>query len=214
MVITWYGQACFKIQSGDTVVAIDPFGKEIGLTSPRFRADVALVTHAHPDHANTNSLGGGPFIISGPGEYEVKGVNVIGIETFHDSSSGAMRGKNTLYVIDMEEIRLLHMGDFGESELRTETLDAVGDVDIVMIPVGGTYTIDGKAAAKIVRQIEPAYAIPIHFRIPGLALALEPADAFLKEMGAAGNSPQEKLVIRRKDIVPGKKTEIIILKTS
>ena len=88
MVITWYGQACFKIQSGDLVVAIDPFSKEIGFTPPRFKTDIVLVTHGHFDHANWQALAGDPFAITGPGEYEVKGVDVMGIETYHDTARG------------------------------------------------------------------------------------------------------------------------------
>ena len=200
MVITWYGQACFKIQSGDLVIAIDPFGKEIGLTPPRFRADVALITHGHFDHANSDALAGEPFLITGPGEYEVKAVLVHGIETYHDRSQGAERGLNTIYRIEVEGISLLHMGDFGEEKMRDDTLEAAGDVDILMIPVGGFYTTDAPSAAKIVRQVEPAYVIPMHYKIPGVKANIEGPEKFFKEMGVSRPETGDKFTIKKKDI--------------
>ncbi len=212
MVITWYGHACFKIQSGETVLAVDPYVKDIGLTPPRFRADIVLVTHGHSDHNNPAAIAGDPFVISGPGEYEVKGVNITGIETFHDEKQGGERGLNTIYKITMEGITLLHMGDFGEPEVRETTLEEIGTIDILMIPVGGVYTIAAEAAQKIVRQIEPAYVIPMHYKIPGLKYALDTADGFLKAIGAGKTEAAEKLALKKKDIGEDKKTEVVVLK--
>lgn len=212
MVITWYGHACFKIQSGETVFVIDPFAKDIGLTPPRFRADVVMVTHEHADHNNSAALGGEPFLISGPGEYEIKGVRIQGIETFHDAVSGKERGKNTVYRITVEGVTLLHMGDFGEAEIRNETLEEVGEVNVLMIPVGGKYTIDAAQAEKVVRAVAPAYVIPMHYKIPGLVFPLDPVDVFLKEMGASGVTPQEKFLIKEKDLAEEKNTEIVLLR--
>lgn len=214
MVITWYGQACFKIQSGDLTVAIDPFSKDIGLTPPRFKADIALVTHGHFDHNNAEALAGEPFLIAGPGEYDVKGVAVRGIRTFHDKSGGKERGLNTIYRIEMEGISLLHMGDFGEEKVRDETLEEIGDTDVLMIPVGGTYTITGSEAAKIVKQIEPAFVIPMHYKLPGVKANLEGPDAFLKEMGASKTESSEKLTLKKKDIPEEGKATVVVLKTA
>lgn len=212
MVITWYGQACFKIQSGDLVIAIDPFGKEIGFTPPRFKADVAVVTHGHFDHANLETLGGEPFAITGPGEYETKGVVVRGVETFHDAAGGRERGLNTIYKIEVEGLKLLHLGDFGEEKLREETLEEIGDVDILFIPVGGTYTIEGDAAARITRQIEPAIVIPMHYKLPGVKANLAGPEQFLKEMGVKDAVAQEKLAIKKKDIPEEGKTAVVLMK--
>ena len=214
MIITWYGQSCFKVQSGELVLAIDPFSKEIGLTPPRFRADMVLVTHPHFDHANHESLTGDPFLISGPGEFEVKGIYVAGIETYHDQVQGQERGMNTIYRIEMEDIKILHLGDFGESIMRDETLEEAGDVDILLIPVGGKYTIDGETAAKVVKQIEPRFVVPMHYKIPGLKVGLESVEQFLKELGATKVQPQEKLVLKKKDMGEEEKTEVIVLKLS
>ncbi|TSC69280.1 MAG: hypothetical protein G01um101466_122 [Parcubacteria group bacterium Gr01-1014_66] len=214
MIIQWYGQACIRIQSGDLVIACDPFGKEIGLTAPRFRADLIMVTHSHYDHAHPEQLAGTPFLITTPGEYEIKEVSIRGIPSYHDTNQGKERGLNTIYAWETEDIRLAHLGDFGEAEMREDTLEHLGTIDILFVPVGGVYTIDGKTAGAVVRQIEPAIAIPIHYRIPGLTIKLDDAASFLKEMGAAGVAPEEKLVIRKKDLGDAKElgTRVVVLK--
>lgn len=214
MVITWLGQACFRIQSGDLTIVIDPFSKEIGLTPPRFKADVVLVTHSHYDHSNAESLTGEPFVITGPGEYETKGIYVRGIETFHDTSEGKERGMNTIYRIEAEDIRLLHMGDFGEAEMRSETLEEVGDIDILMVPVGGKYTIDAETAAKVAKQVESKIIVPMHYKVPGLKVGLEGVEPFLKETGASKVEAQERLTLKKKDLLEEKAAGVVLLKMS
>lgn len=211
MIITWYGHSCFKIQSGDLVLVTDPFAKDIGLTPPRMRADIVTVTHGHFDHNHTESLGGEPFVITGPGEYEVKGVYIHGIETFHDTEQGALRGLNTIYMIGIEDFTIAHLGDFGEDALRPETMDELGSVDMLMIPVGGIYTVGAKNAAKIVKQLEPRFVIPMHYAVKGLSFKLDGVDSFLKEMGAGTIAPVEKFAVRKKDIGPEEKTEVVVL---
>lgn len=212
MVIQWYGQSCFKITSGEFVLVVDPFSKEVGLTPPRFKTDVALVTHSHFDHANTEALAGEPAVVSGPGEYEVRGVYVRGLETYHDKSKGRERGLNTIYEIELEELRILHLGDFGEGAIRDEILDQIEDTDILMVPVGGKFTIDGEEATKVVKQLEPKIVIPMHYKVPGITVGLDSAEKFLKEIGASKNEPQERLTIKKKDLVGKEKTEVVILK--
>jgi len=211
MVITWYGQACLKIQSGDIVIAVDPFAKEIGLAPPRFRADLTLITHGHYDHSNAESLAGEPFLVSGPGEYEVKGVLVRGIETYHDRVGGAERGLNTIYKVEVEEMTLLHMGDFGEERLREETLESIGDVDLLFVPVGGIYTVDAEGAGRVVKQIEPALVIPMHYKLPGLKPDIAGVEPFLREMGSRDNKAVERLVLKKKDIPEKGKTTVVVL---
>ena len=215
MIITWYGQSCFKIQSSELVIVIDPFSKDIGLTPPRFRADIALVTHQHSDHNNLDSITGNPFTIASPGEYEAKGAYIHGIQTFHDAKKGQERGLNTIYVIEVEGIRILHLGDFGEADVSNAAfLEQIGEIDILLIPVGGTYTIDGEQAAKLSKEIEPSYCIPMHYNVPGLKVSLADNTQFLKEMGIRSIEPQDKLTIKKKDIVRDEKTICCVLKSA
>lgn len=211
MVITWYGQACFKIQSGETVLFTDPFSREIGLTPPRGQAHIVTVSHQHFDHNNCDALSGEPLIISGPGEYETKGVSVKGLLSFHDDKEGKERGMNTIYVIEMESIKICHLGDLGQKKLTDQQLEEIDEVDILMIPVGGGFTIDGEEAGDIVNQIEPRIVIPMHYKIPGLNLKFEGVDVFLKEMGQAKKEAVDKLTIKKKDL-PEEETQIVVMK--
>lgn len=211
MTISWYGQSCFKIETRGATIATDPFEKTIGLTPPRFRADIVLVSHSHPDHGNRDALQGEPFVIDSPGEYEVKGVGVRGVRTFHDATSGSERGVNTVYLIEAEDMKICHLGDFGEKEIREETLEEIGDVDLLMVPVGGASTVDGKTAARLVSQIEPRVVLPMHYKIPGLSLTLSGEEAFLREMGVKEPEPAEKFVFKRKDL-PEEETRVIVLR--
>lgn len=220
MVITWYGQSCFKLQSGNTTGVIDPFSKEIGLTPPRFRADFVLVTHNHPNHANSDSIPEQPFLITGPGEYETKGIHIIGIETYHDAQSGKERGMNTVYIVEMEDIKLCHLGDYGEGKMREELIEKIGNVDVLMIPVGGPsaqnktgkHTIDAEEAANVIQRIEPRIVIPMHYKIRGMHAAIDPLDPFLKEMGIKSPDLQDRLTIKKKEL-PQEGLQVIILKT-
>ncbi len=213
MTITWYGQSCFKLETREAILAIDPFSKDIGLAPPRFHADIVLVTHHHADHDNTAVIAGRngePKIIDGPGEYEMNGLAVTGIPTFHDEHGGKERGANTVFRIETEGISIVHLGDFGESSLREETAEGLGDVDILLIPVGGVFTIDAGTAAKIANQIEPRIVIPMHYRLPNLKIKLGAVGDFLKEYGAAGAERLDKLNVKKKDL-PQEKTRTIAL---
>ncbi|MBU4143035.1 MBL fold metallo-hydrolase, partial [Patescibacteria group bacterium] len=146
MVITWYGQSCFKIQSGEIVIFTDPFDKEIGLTPPRGQANIVTVSHNHLDHNNCEALTGESLVVKGPGEYESGGVEINGIFSFHDDKEGKERGVNTIYAIEIEGIKICHLGDLGQSKLTAEQVEKINGIDILMIPVGGIYTIDGETA--------------------------------------------------------------------
>lgn len=213
MIITWYGQSCFKVQSGQDTVVIDPFDKSIGLTPPKFEAQLVLSTHEHPDHNNISTIKGDYFVIDGPGEYEYKGIRVNGIRSYHDNEEGKERGLNTIYVIRFEDILLAHLGDLGQEKLNETQIETIGDVDILMVPVGGNFTIDGEKALDIINQIEPRIAIPMHYKVKGLKPKLESVDGFLKAIGKTDLSPEEKLTIKKKDLPdPEAKTEIVLLK--
>ena len=184
MVLTWLGHSCFRLEGKDVSLLIDPFSKEIGLRAPRIKDNLILVTHKHYDHANLEGLEGETMVIDGPGEYESRGVYVHGIPSFHDNSGGSERGLNTIYVIKLEEVTICHLGDFGQEKLDDQQLDLIGNVDVLLVPVGGKYTIGYKEAAAIVGQIEPKMIVPMHYKIPDLKIeGLDGVDKFLKEIG-------------------------------
>jgi len=216
MQIVWHGQSCFQISFSKNkdeklTVVIDPFSEEIGLRIPTLEADILMISHDHPDHNNKKAVSGNPFLIEGPGEYEIKGVFIQGIEADHDKSQGEERGKTTIYTIEGEEIRLCHLGDLGQKELNADQLEHIGDIDILMIPVGGIYTISAQEASKIISQIEPRLIIPMHYNLPKMKSKLDGLDKFLKVMGQKGIEPQSKLTVKKKDL-EGETTEVVVLK--
>ena len=223
--ITWRGQSCFEISVSNSKdheanIVIDPYGDDIGLRVPNLSADIVLVTHDHHDHNNIKAVkpasssqgGGGPFAIEGPGEYEVKGVFIQGISSTHGEDGGKKLGQNTIYTIEAEDMKICHLGDVNQKELTAEQLDQIGSIDILMIPVGGTYTISSVEAMKIVSQIEPKVVIPMHYEIPKLSMKLDPVDKFLKAMGknAGSTVPQEKFVAKE-STMPKEGTEVVVL---
>lgn len=217
MQIIWNGQSCFQIitnlgQGNQIKIVIDPFSEDIGLKLPKLEADVLLITHGHHDHNNIKGVLGNPFLIEGPGEYEVKGISIEGISSWHDSKEGKERGGNTIYVIETEEIRLCHLGDLGQKELNEEQIDQIGDIDILLIPTGGVLTISPNEAIKIMSQIEPKIIIPMHYALPKLKVELEGLEKFLKPLGIKSVVPQPKLSIKKKDITT-EEVKIIILKS-
>jgi len=213
MQITWLGQSCFKIQTNNTIIAIDPFDKSIGLKVPHFASNIVLVTHDHHDHNNVSALRGvegeKPFVVSGPGEYEAKNVFIYGIPSFHDTKEGLDRGANTIYRLEAEGMSLVHLGDLGHS-LSNGQLEQLKSADILMIPVGGTYTINAKEASQVISQIEPRIVIPMHYKVKGLKINLESIDKFCKEIGVCSTEKMTKLKIAKKDL-PTDEMKIFVL---
>lgn len=212
MDIYFYGQACFKLKGKTASIIIDPYKMEFtGLKLPRdLSADVAISTHDHDDHNNLEVVTEAALKVTGPGEYEVKGVSITGISTFHDTESGAQRGRNTVYNISIDGLNIVHLGDLGHT-LSQEQIEEIGATDILLVPVGSVYTIDAKTASDVVSSLEPKIVIPMHYSLPGLKFELEPVDNFLKEMGFDGVETQPKLSIT-KDKLPGELQVVVLNK--
>jgi L-ascorbate metabolism protein UlaG (beta-lactamase superfamily) len=221
--IYWAGQSCFQISVSNSRdhsadIVIDPFDEEIGLKLPNLSADIVLVTHQHHDHNNVAGVKGSPFLVEGPGEYEVKGVFIQGIPSFHDNENGKERGLNTIYVFEAEDMRFCHLGDLGQKELTDEQLEKIGKVDILMIPVGGKYTIDSSEAQKIIGQLDPKVVIPMHFALPKSLpdrqagkSELDDVAKFLKAMGKNSVVPQDKFVVKTSTLPKEDDMEIVVL---
>jgi len=211
MIITWMGHSCFKIQDkvgpeGITVVT-DPFDKTVGLKVPNFEADIVTVSHDHYDHNNSSSLRGEPFVIKGAGEYDVKGILVHGVSSQH---GGEKDIENIIYRFEVDGISISHLGDLGHV-LDNKQLEVVVGTDILLIPVGGKYTIDAKKAVEVVSQIEPRIVIPMHYKMSGSKITdIDGVDKFVKEMGLKPTE-EEKLKISKKDL-PQEDMELVILK--
>lgn len=191
MEIRYLGHASFLIEAktaaGKVRLVTDPFDpQKVGLPwRKNLEADLVLVSHEHPDHNFVDGAVGSPYLVRGPGEYEVKGVKVMGIPAFHDGEKGEQRGKNTIYSIEAEGIFVCHLGDLGHV-LTEEEVSQIGKVDVLLVPVGGYYTIDAEKAMTVVNQLEPLIVVPMHFKVPGLAKGFEvlsEVDSFLKEVG-------------------------------
>ena len=212
MMITWQGHSCFKIQdkvgSDGVTVVTDPFGKDIGLKTPNFEADIVTVSHNHDDHNNVGALRGDPFVIDCAGEYDFKGVLVEGIDSFHDDKNGAERGRNIIYRMEIDDISVAHLGDLG-APLDNSQLEKLVGTDILLIPVGGKYTLDAKGAVEVISQIEPRMVIPMHYKTEGLTIELDSLDKFIKELGIEPIY-EEKLKISKKDL-PQEDMELVIL---
>ncbi len=212
MIITWLGHSCFKLQDkigADGVTLItDPYSKETGLKLPSLEADLVTVSHDHNDHNNVSAVKENPRVISCAGEYDVKGVFVEGIDSFHDETKGGKRGGNIIYRIEIDDISVAHLGDLAHTLDNTELEKLVG-IDILLIPVGGNYTLDAKKAVEVISQIEPRIVIPMHYRHPDLKIELDDLEKFIKELGVVPTH-EEKLKISKKDL-PAEEMELVIL---
>lgn len=193
-------------------VVTDPFDASVGFKFPKVEADMVTISHDHQDHNQKQLVGGKPYVIDGPGEYEVKGVSVLGLQTFHDEVQGQKRGLNTVYRIEFEGISLSHLGDLGHP-LSSGQLAELNGVDVLFIPVGGVYTIGPKRAVEVISQVEPKIVIPMHYRVSEQKGdktfgQLTGVKEFLKEIGEEV-TPQLKLLVSR-DRLPSER-EVVVL---
>lgn len=199
--LQWFGHAYFLI-SDQIKIAIDPFKDLEGYPNPQVSAEVVLVTHEHFDHNKTEVVSGHPQIIRGFGQRSVKGIEFTGVKTYHDESKGSKRGENTIFVFELDGIRFAHCGDLGHL-LSDQQVKEIGRVDVLMIPVGGYYTIDARQAWTNVEKIKPKIVIPMHYKQPfmGKNFPIEKVDVFLA--GKKNVSRLDKnVLILEKDKLP------------
>jgi len=212
MEITYLGHACFKLKNKTMTVIIDPYHAEVGLTLGKQKADLVLISHDHSDHnaaeliSGTNE-GSKPMVINTAGEYEIGGVSVFGVESSH----GGDKGTNIIFNVLIDGISVCHLGDLGQEQLTEEQIKRIGEVDILLSPVGGHYSLSAKQALAIMNQLEPKYMIPMHYRTPlhneemfGMLADLK---QFTNEAGIAP-APVTKLDVN-KDKLPEESTIVI-----
>ena len=205
--ISWLGHACFRIKSGQTTIITDPFPPELKYDLGKPSANIVTVSHAHASHAAADRIDGSPRVVHTPGEYEISGALITGLATFHDGQRGAERGKNTVYLIELDGITICHLGDIGHT-LSSAHVEELEEVDVLLLPVGGVTTINAAQASEVIRQIEPKVVIPMHYGTPQVT-GLEPVSVFLKEMGNEQIAPQPKLTLSKSMLPAG--TQIYVL---
>jgi L-ascorbate metabolism protein UlaG (beta-lactamase superfamily) len=214
MEIVYLGHSSFKIKTKSASIVTDPFDStSVGLKFSGTEGDIVTISHSHKDHNAPDKITGVKKVLDGPGEYEVMGVSIIGYPSYHDGKKGEERGKNTIFVFEFEGLRIAHLGDLGHS-LSDDLVNEMGSIDVLIIPVGGKYTISPKEAVEIVGKIDPYFIIPMHYAVPGLNPqtfeGLTPVEAFLKEIGmTVENLP--KFSLKREDIEDNQSSKVIVL---
>ena len=209
MDLTWLGHGCFRLRGRSAVAVTDPYPPSLGLRLPKLEANLVTISHEHENHAYVQAVKDAR-VVEGPGEYEVAGITVLGFPTFHDGVRGAERGRNTVYVIEVDDVRICHLGDLGHP-LNEDDLDEIGTIDVLLAPVGGGTSLNAEGAAAVVRQIEPRVVVPMHYAIPGLKKELEGVDRFLKEMGVTeAVEPLGRLSVQATSAEP-ETTRVVVL---
>jgi L-ascorbate metabolism protein UlaG (beta-lactamase superfamily) len=208
MEIQWLGHSCFRLRSRDATIITDPPERSSGYNLSSLNADIVTISHQHPGHNAVSVCSGSPRIVEGPGEYEVAGILIAGVRTYHDAKQGAERGRNTAFVIEIEDLRVCHLGDLGHIPTAQQT-EAMSEIDILLTPVGGHSTIDAAAAAEVVSLLEPKVVIPMHYQTQQSKAELDSLEPFLKQMGVMESSPQARLQVTPSSL-PGQ-TQVVVL---
>jgi L-ascorbate metabolism protein UlaG (beta-lactamase superfamily) len=211
MDITYLGHACFLLRGRKAKVVTDPFGSDVGYKQSLAKPDVVTISHDHQDHSDLSRIEGEPMVIRGPGEYEICGVSITGIASFHDQQQGKERGQNTIYLIDIDEVRVCHLGDLGQDLTEKQLAQLVG-IDVLLVPVGGKVSLGPKEALEVIKQLGPAIVIPMHFRTEGMTKdydKLLPVKDFLELADGEKCRQEKKLSIKKLDLP--EEMEIVLL---
>ena len=209
MKIKFYGHACFSIEDGKKVVVNDPYNDSIGLKLPVISANVITVSHNNEAHNNVSVIEGEPRIFNWPGEYETMGIHFKGVNSFHNAKEDKEQLENVIFTIHINGIHICHLGAQG-TKLTSEQLEQVGDIDILLIPVGKTESVDAKKAKEIVEQIEPRIVIPMMYQTEGNNRGLDTLDNFLSIMGSEGIDAVDEFVVKRSEL-PEDNSKIVVI---
>jgi len=212
MEIKYLAHSSFLIKTKNAKLVMDPFDpKFVGLKFSKQEADIVTISHAHKDHSFTELIEGTPLILTWPGQFEKNGIRIWGYSSSHDKVEGKERGENIMYKIESEGVSILHCGDLGAIP-SDSLINDIGDVAILLVPVGGKYTITADEAIQLIKKVEPALVIPMHYGRPELAIeGLAPLSEFLKKMGAEHVEPIEKLVVKKEDFEVDAAIKVVVL---
>lgn len=201
MKIKWLGHSCFLLTSaGGVRVLIDPYDEDLGYHVLSLEAEIVTTSHNHMDHNYIKAVKGKFTHVKQAGKTEIQGIAIKGVPTFHDEAGGAQRGKNIVFLYAIDGLNICHCGDLGHM-LTPEQAADIGAVDIMMVPVGGKYTIDYRGASEVARLLKPALIIPMHFKTPKLKLGVDGVDPFLEEMGGGTRPGKREIEVTRKNIL-------------
>ena len=209
MDIDWFGHSCFRLREGGVTIITDPCDKGIGYTLPRLRADIITVSHDAPGHAAVSAVKGEPKVLTRPGEYEVKGVFITGLQTWRGAGiKGEPKEENTVFVFEFGTLTVGHLGDLAKV-LTQAQVEALPSIDVLMVPVGGGGALDSDKAAEVISLLEPRIVLPMHYATPYLNFKLDPLSKFLKEMGVTEHAPQESFRVTRSELP--EETQVVVL---
>lgn len=201
MEISWLGHSCFQLRGKNVTLITDPFSPQAGSPTGdvsklgKVSASIVTISHPHPGHNYAVGVGGHPRVVQGPGEYEISDVLITGVASYHDNERGKLCGRNTIYVIHMDDIVICHVGDLGHT-LQVEQLEEVADADVLLVPISGQHTLNAAQAAEVISQVEPRIVVPMHYQ-PSAGDAPNQLDKFCREMGIETVQHQPKLTITR-----------------
>jgi L-ascorbate metabolism protein UlaG (beta-lactamase superfamily) len=205
MELTWYGLSCFRLtERGKANVVTDPYNTKLGLPALKLKSDIVTISHDAPGHNYLKAVSGYSHALTGPGEYEIGGVFVTGVATRHRDESV----RNVLFVIDFNNLTVVHLGDIGQLPSQSQIED-FGEVNVLLVPVGGGSSLNAAQAAELVSMLEPNLVVPMHYAIPGQNLELDSAERFLKEMGVTDVA--EESVLRVTSTSLPEETEVVLL---
>ena len=207
MEISWLGHSCFQLRGKNVTLITDPFSPQLGRSLGKISAPIVTISHNHPGHNYIDGISGDPRIVRGPGEYEISDVLITGVASYHDEKHGLELGRNTIYIIHMDDLVICHLGDLGHV-LQEAQLEEAADADILLVPIGGQHTINAAQAAEVISQVEPHIVIPMHYS-PPTGDAPNPLDKFCSEMGIETINPQPKLSMTRSTLPA--ETQVVIL---
>jgi L-ascorbate metabolism protein UlaG (beta-lactamase superfamily) len=209
MEITWYGHACFRLKGREGIVITDPYHKSLGLTLPSLKSNIVTISHDTPHHNYTAGVKGDFKVVDSPGEYEINSIFVTSIYMRPDKKNKQEQsGRNNVFVIDIEEITVCHLGDISHVPTQSQVED-MGSIDVLLVPVGGKSALNATQAAEVISLIEPYVVIPMHYNLPNLTIEFDPVSKFLKEMGISKMDTVDSLKITKSGLP--QETQVVVL---